>query len=252
MTTSTTSTARTEVLELAEFVDRVTFEDIGEEALEQLRIRVLDTLGVAIGALDAEPIRAIRGLLDDLGGDLPGTGHPQGQPVDPGRRRVVDRGEGDLVAVTAAAQQVREIDAAALAGLRGPGGRRVPGRCGPVRGGIAGGFPAGTGLSHACPLVIPSREVLLTAVIGGVPVCILPHLPPAPGDFTARERHRRGARAQRSARACPPARSGRRAAAVTGALAVAGAGHRVGVFHARCSVPRPARTGPSRRCRAGP
>ena len=64
----TTSTARTEVLELAEFVDRVTFEDIGEEALEQLRIRVLDTLGVAIGALDAEPIRAVRGLLDDLGG----------------------------------------------------------------------------------------------------------------------------------------------------------------------------------------
>lgn len=64
----TTSTARTEVLELAEFVDRVTFDDIGEEALEQLRIRVLDTLGVAIGALDAEPIRAIRGLLDDLGG----------------------------------------------------------------------------------------------------------------------------------------------------------------------------------------
>ncbi|NYF97553.1 MmgE/PrpD family protein [Janibacter cremeus] len=69
MTTSTTtSTRRTEVQQLAEFVDRAAFEDISPEALEQLKIRVLDTLGVAIGALDAEPIRAVRGLLDDLGG----------------------------------------------------------------------------------------------------------------------------------------------------------------------------------------
>lgn len=67
-TSTTTSTPRTEVQQLAEFVDRAAFEDISPEALEQLKIRVLDTLGVAIGALDAEPIRAIRGLLDDLGG----------------------------------------------------------------------------------------------------------------------------------------------------------------------------------------
>lgn len=58
----------TEVQKLAEFVERASLEDMSPEALEQLKIRVLDTLGVAIGALDAEPIVAIRGLLEDLGG----------------------------------------------------------------------------------------------------------------------------------------------------------------------------------------
>ena len=58
----------TEVQKLAEFVHAAEFEAISPEALEQLKIRLLDTLGVAIGALDAEPIIAIRGLLDDLGG----------------------------------------------------------------------------------------------------------------------------------------------------------------------------------------
>lgn len=58
----------TEVQELAAYVHSATFEQIGDEALEQLRIRILDTLGVAIAALDAEPIRAVRELLEDLGG----------------------------------------------------------------------------------------------------------------------------------------------------------------------------------------
>ncbi len=72
--TSVSDTApRTEVQQLAEFVDRAAFEDIGPEALEQLKIRVLDTLGVAIGALDAEPIRAVRGLVDDLGASRAGA-----------------------------------------------------------------------------------------------------------------------------------------------------------------------------------
>ncbi len=69
----------TEVFGLADFVDRARFEDISAESLEQLKIRVLDTIGVAIAALDAEPIVAIRGLLDDLGGTpsatLIGGGH---------------------------------------------------------------------------------------------------------------------------------------------------------------------------------
>ncbi|AWT26011.1 MULTISPECIES: MmgE/PrpD family protein [Corynebacterium] len=58
----------TEVQELAKFVEKATLRDLSPEALEQLKIRVLDTLGVAVGALDAEPIVAIRGLLEDLGG----------------------------------------------------------------------------------------------------------------------------------------------------------------------------------------
>lgn len=58
----------TEVQELAAFAHDATLSDLSPEALEQLKIRVLDTLGVAVGALDAEPIVAIRGLLADLGG----------------------------------------------------------------------------------------------------------------------------------------------------------------------------------------
>ncbi|GAB3031017.1 MmgE/PrpD family protein [Parafrigoribacterium mesophilum] len=58
----------TEVQNLAHFVATASFDRLSAEALEQLKIRVLDTLGVAIGALDAEPIVAIRTLVDDLGG----------------------------------------------------------------------------------------------------------------------------------------------------------------------------------------
>jgi 2-methylcitrate dehydratase len=65
---TTSSILGTEVGELATFVERATLDDLSADALEQLKIRVLDTIGVAIGALDAEPIAAIRGLVDDLGG----------------------------------------------------------------------------------------------------------------------------------------------------------------------------------------
>ncbi|ALJ19797.1 MmgE/PrpD family protein [Microbacterium sp. No. 7] len=58
----------TEVSRLAAFVAAAAFEDLSATALEQLKIRVLDTIGVAIGALDAEPVVAIRELIDDLGG----------------------------------------------------------------------------------------------------------------------------------------------------------------------------------------
>ena len=58
----------TEVQDLARFVANAKFEQISPEALQQLKIRVLDTIGVAIGALDAPPMVAIRELTDDLGG----------------------------------------------------------------------------------------------------------------------------------------------------------------------------------------
>src|SRR6516165_2951306 len=60
--------AMTQVQELASFVARVRFQDLSSQAAEQLKIRVLDTVGVAIGALDAEPIGAIRKLTTELGG----------------------------------------------------------------------------------------------------------------------------------------------------------------------------------------
>ncbi|HKY60414.1 MAG TPA: MmgE/PrpD family protein [Gemmatimonadota bacterium] len=58
----------TEAWRLAAFVERSRFEDVPEDAREQLRIRVLDSVGCAIGALDGEPVRMLREHLEDFGG----------------------------------------------------------------------------------------------------------------------------------------------------------------------------------------
>jgi len=58
----------TEVQRLAAFVERSRYEDLADGTLEQLRIRVLDSLGCAIGALDGEPVQMIREHLEDFGG----------------------------------------------------------------------------------------------------------------------------------------------------------------------------------------
>ncbi len=63
----------TEVQNLARFVANAGAADISPEALEQLKIHILDTLGCAIGALDAEPMVAIRELLDYTGGNPTST-----------------------------------------------------------------------------------------------------------------------------------------------------------------------------------
>ncbi len=56
------------VEELAGFVHASAFEDLSSEALEQLKIRVLDSLGCAIGALNSQPVKAIRNLENEFGG----------------------------------------------------------------------------------------------------------------------------------------------------------------------------------------
>jgi 2-methylcitrate dehydratase len=56
------------VEELADFVTRAKYEDLTERAREQLKVRILDALGCAVGALTAQPIRAVRALIDDFGG----------------------------------------------------------------------------------------------------------------------------------------------------------------------------------------
>src|SRR5438105_2100073 len=50
----------TQVEDLAAFVQRASFADLQPEALDRLRLHVLDTLGCAIGALGSEPTRAVR------------------------------------------------------------------------------------------------------------------------------------------------------------------------------------------------
>lgn len=63
----------TEAQDLARFVAHASFDVLSADALAQLKIRVLDTLGVAIGAVDAAPMRAVRQLVEDLGGTAQAT-----------------------------------------------------------------------------------------------------------------------------------------------------------------------------------
>ncbi|MEM9666441.1 MAG: MmgE/PrpD family protein [Bacteroidota bacterium] len=58
----------TEVQQLAAFTASRTFDHLSEHALRELKIRLLDSLGCAIGALEGPPIRRIRTHLDDFGG----------------------------------------------------------------------------------------------------------------------------------------------------------------------------------------
>ncbi|HKI45375.1 MAG TPA: hypothetical protein VKA08_08610 [Balneolales bacterium] len=46
--------------DLATFVDNTEFDDLSEHAVGQLQIRLLDSLGTAIGALEGAPVRALR------------------------------------------------------------------------------------------------------------------------------------------------------------------------------------------------
>jgi len=54
--------------ELAESVVSQSFEDLSSRAKSELKIRVLDSLGCAIGALGEEPIRMAHAQLEDFGG----------------------------------------------------------------------------------------------------------------------------------------------------------------------------------------
>jgi 2-methylcitrate dehydratase len=58
----------TAVERLGQFVAERSWDDLSDAARRELKIRVLDSLGCAIGALHAGPVDAIRGLNDDFGG----------------------------------------------------------------------------------------------------------------------------------------------------------------------------------------
>lgn len=56
------------VEQLADFVVRADYDALSEEARQQLKIRVLDSLGCAIGALQGGPIQQLRSHIEDFGG----------------------------------------------------------------------------------------------------------------------------------------------------------------------------------------
>src|SRR5260370_12844482 len=59
----------TQVEKLAAQVVRPTEKNLSNKARQQLKIRVLDALGCAIGALDGPPIKMLHTQLEDFGGN---------------------------------------------------------------------------------------------------------------------------------------------------------------------------------------
>jgi len=62
------SSRRTRVEQLADYVCSARFQHISEPARAQLKLRVLDSLGVALGALDGEPVAMVRTQVQEFGG----------------------------------------------------------------------------------------------------------------------------------------------------------------------------------------
>ncbi len=56
------------VEQLAAFAVGTNFEDLSKEALQQLKLRILDALGCAIGALNGPPVKLLYEQLSDFGG----------------------------------------------------------------------------------------------------------------------------------------------------------------------------------------
>src|SRR2546425_4392700 len=56
------------VHDLAQFVVERSFDDLSDAAVRELKVRILDSLGCAVGALEGEPIGMLREHLRDFGG----------------------------------------------------------------------------------------------------------------------------------------------------------------------------------------
>ena len=51
---------------LATFVCHSAYEDLSDTAREQLKIRILDSVGCAVGALEGEPVQILRRQIGEL------------------------------------------------------------------------------------------------------------------------------------------------------------------------------------------
>ncbi|SEP84114.1 2-methylcitrate dehydratase [Virgibacillus subterraneus] len=59
----------TMVEQLADWTNDIKWDDLSEEAIAALKGRMLDSIGCAIGSLEGEPVKAIRKMTEDLGGE---------------------------------------------------------------------------------------------------------------------------------------------------------------------------------------
>src|SRR5262245_12501200 len=57
-----------QVEHLAAFIERVRYDDLSAQARQHLKMRILDALGCAFGALDSLPMKKLRAHLDEFGG----------------------------------------------------------------------------------------------------------------------------------------------------------------------------------------
>lgn len=57
------------VLELAKFVNKASYDMMSQDAIKSLKIRLLDSLGCAIGAIEASPVKMIREQIKEFGGN---------------------------------------------------------------------------------------------------------------------------------------------------------------------------------------
>jgi|SRR5690625_755662 len=64
-----TNQSSTMVEQLSDWATNICFEDLSEEAILALKCRMLDSIGCAIGALEGEPVKAIRRMTEVLGGE---------------------------------------------------------------------------------------------------------------------------------------------------------------------------------------
>jgi 2-methylcitrate dehydratase len=67
----TTSGTMTLVERMARFAAHTSYDDLSEAAREQLKIRILDALACAIGALEGEPVRLVRAQVEEFDGSGP-------------------------------------------------------------------------------------------------------------------------------------------------------------------------------------
>ena len=62
----------TYVEELASFLDKVGYGDLDKETVYQLKLRILDSIGCQLAALDGPPTKAVRAQVAEFGGDQGG------------------------------------------------------------------------------------------------------------------------------------------------------------------------------------
>ncbi|GAA5055005.1 MmgE/PrpD family protein [Haladaptatus pallidirubidus] len=59
----------TTTAEIAAFVAEMEFDDLSGESVDELKKRVLDSIGIAVGAMGEEPVEAVRATVEEMNGE---------------------------------------------------------------------------------------------------------------------------------------------------------------------------------------